>query len=121
MSSHIDVGLLAVEAHQASPTEATEHVATEWELWHDLTGPSVAETAGSRQDSGLQFVGDIQELRHSCGFKPMYPYPFDFRLSLTAVRQNWRTHQIPGELVQQSTKTPRDIAPDCPHLCRRFP
>ena len=63
--------------------------------------PSVGETASARQDSGLHYVGEVQELQQSGGFKPMYPYQFNKKLSTISIRQDWRTHQIAGRVLPQ--------------------
>ncbi len=70
------------------------------DIWEELC-PSVAETASARQDSGLQYVGEVQELQQSGGFKPMYPFQFNKKLSTMSTRQDWRTHQIAGRIPLQ--------------------
>lgn len=67
------------------------------DTWHSLC--PCEETAGLRQDSGLQYVGNVQELQQSSGFKPMYPYQYNRELSSMSMRPNWRTHSITGRYL----------------------
>ena len=94
IQTYMSQGAPPVKADDSSAS--LEHMGVWDKAWQDLTGPSVSETAGCHQDSGLQFVGDVPDLRQSCGFKPMYPFQVSFKLSTMAFRPTWRTKPIPG-------------------------